>query len=70
MKINNVVETDEGVVKFDGELSPEESNMVVEIGLNYLIRAGAFPLVTEALAKAQKEEEEAQGYGEGTNNVH
>ena len=52
----------DGLVKFEGELSEKESNLVVELGLNYLIRAGAFPAITQALQEANKEEEEAQGY--------
>lgn len=62
MKIEKVIVLEEGAIKFNGELSEAETDMVVEIGLNWLIRAGAFPAVTAALAAAQKEEEAAQGY--------
>lgn len=62
MKIDKVVELPEGTIQFTGTLGEAETNLVVEIGLNYLIRAGAFPQVTEALAKAAKEEEAAMGY--------
>jgi len=62
MKVEKVVMLPEGAVKFEGELSEMETDLVVEVGLNYLIRAGAFPAVTEALQKAQKEEEAAMGY--------
>lgn len=62
MQVSKVVMLPEGAVKFDGELSEQETDLVVEIGLNYLIRQGAFPAITAALAAAQKEEEEAMGY--------
>ncbi len=52
----------DGLVKFEGELSEKESNLVVELGLNYLIRAGAFPAITQALQEANKEEEADMGY--------
>lgn len=45
MKINKVVETDEGKLHFEGELSPEETDLVIECGLNYLVREGALPLL-------------------------
>jgi hypothetical protein len=62
MKVNQVIQMPDGLVKFEGELSEKESNLVVELGLNYLIRAGAFPAITQALQEANKEEEAAQGY--------
>jgi hypothetical protein len=62
MKVNRVIQLDNGAVQFNGELSEKETDLVIELGLNYLIRAGAFPAVTAALQGAQKEEEAAQGY--------
>jgi hypothetical protein len=62
MKVSSVVRLPEGIVKFNGELADNEANLVIELGLNYLIRAGAFPAVMEALTQAQKEEESAMGY--------
>lgn len=62
MKVSQTVKLPEGTIKFSGELSEIESNLVVELGLNYLIRAGAFPAVTAALEAAQKEEEAEMGY--------
>lgn len=62
MKVNKTLVLPEGAVRFEGELSEPEADMVVEIGLNYLIRAGAFPAVTQALEEAQKKEEAAMGY--------
>lgn len=62
MKVNKIIELPEGAVKFEGELSEKETDLVMQLGLNYLIRAGAFPAITEALQQAQKGEEAAQGY--------
>lgn len=62
MKISRVINTPNGAVQFEGELSEKETDLVVELGLNYLIRAGAFPAVTQALAEAQKQEEIDMGY--------
>jgi hypothetical protein len=62
MKVNSVVRLPEGIVKFNGELEDAEAQLVIELGLNYLIRAGAFPAITAALEAAQKEDEAAMGY--------
>lgn len=40
MKINKTIEMEDGVVKFEGELSEEEFNIVVEAGLAILLRMG------------------------------
>ena len=42
MKINSIVETPGGSVQFAGELTPEETKLVVELGFNFLVRSGAF----------------------------
>ena len=42
MKLNNVIELPTGAVKFEGELTPEETTLVVELGFNFLVRSGAF----------------------------
>ena len=44
MQIDQIVETPDGAVSFKGQLSPEETKMVMEIGLNFLVRSGAFNL--------------------------
>lgn len=62
MKVNSVVQLPEGLVKFEGELEGKEAELVIELGLNYLIRAGAFPAITAALEAAQRDEESAMGY--------
>lgn len=46
MKINQVIELPEGSVKFDGELTPEETKLVVELGLQFLVRSGAFNILS------------------------
>ena len=43
MKVSKTFETKEGQVTFDGELSAEEADIVVGIGLNYLMEKGALP---------------------------
>ena len=42
MKISQVVELPTGAVEFHGELTPEETQLVVELGFNFLVRSGAF----------------------------
>lgn len=39
-----MLETPDGQVHFQGELSPEETDFVVGIGLNMLLKIGAFEL--------------------------
>ncbi len=41
MKVDNVFETPEGTVEFKGELTPQELETVVTVGLNYLFKIGA-----------------------------
>lgn len=45
MIVNNVIELESGAVKFDGELTPEETQLVVELGLNFLVRSGSFNIL-------------------------
>ena len=45
MKLSNVVELPTGAVKFEGELTPEETKLVVEIGFNFLVRSGSFNVI-------------------------
>lgn len=40
MKIQNTVKTDEGVFKFNGELSQDEHDLVLTVGLNFLYAQG------------------------------
>jgi hydroxylamine reductase (hybrid-cluster protein) len=46
MQVNKTIETADGKVVFQGELSQEETDFVIGIGLNTLLKAGALPLVT------------------------
>lgn len=64
MKIESVVRLPEGAIRFSGELGDDEAKLVVELGLNYLIRAGYFPAITEALEQANKAEEAEMGYSD------
>lgn len=41
MKVNKSFETPEGIVKFEGELSQEELDYVLQLGLNTLLVMGA-----------------------------
>lgn len=40
MKINKVIELPDGTATFDGELTPNELQFVVELGLNILLQNG------------------------------
>lgn len=44
MKINKTVETPDGSVTFAGELNPDELEMVLSVGINFLLQQGALPL--------------------------
>ena len=48
IKIDNVIELETGAVKFEGELTPEETQLVVELGLNFLVRSGNFNVLERA----------------------
>lgn len=54
MLINNSFKTPQGTVTFQGELSQEEADYVIQMGLNYLLAQGALPF------KAISSEEEMQ----------
>lgn len=43
MKVYKTIQTPEGPVTFNGELSEEEADMVIGLGLNYLMKQGALP---------------------------
>lgn len=45
--INKTIETPQGTVKFDGELEEKELDLVIKIGLNYLLQQGALPFTTK-----------------------
>jgi len=41
--VTKTIETPEGNVTFDGELSQDEVDLVITTGLNYLLARGALP---------------------------
>jgi hypothetical protein len=43
MLINKSFETKQGTVKFEGELEEKELDLVLQIGLNYLLQQGVLP---------------------------
>lgn len=47
MKINKTIQHESGTLHFEGELTPEEADLVIECGLNFLVREGALPLMVE-----------------------
>lgn len=59
MKINQAIETPDGSVTIQGELTSEETGLVLSIGLNYLYQQGAIPFLVnkEDQAKAQADTE-------------
>lgn len=54
MKISKVVETDMGTARFEGELSAEELDYVIQAGLNTLLVMGA--IKTKVVVQESDEE--------------
>jgi hypothetical protein len=46
MKITNLVETPEGAVEVEANLSPEQVQFLIEVGLNVVLAKGAKPFLT------------------------
>lgn len=46
MFIKQTIRTEEGTITFQGELSQEEADMVIEVGLLTLLHNGAIPFVS------------------------
>lgn len=46
MQVSKLLKTSEGTVKFEGELTEEEHEFVVNIGLATLLEEGAIPFIT------------------------
>jgi hypothetical protein len=44
LKVKKSLETPDGTVSFEGELSSEELDLILSVGLNYLLQQGAIPL--------------------------
>jgi len=47
LKINKTLQQDDGTIHFEGELTPEEADFVIECGLNFLVKEGALPLLVD-----------------------
>lgn len=47
MLVSKSLETADGTVKFEGELEPLELDLVIKVGLNYLLQMGALPIVAK-----------------------
>jgi len=45
MQINSVVETPEGAVEVSANLSPEQVQFLLEVGLNVVLAKGAKPFI-------------------------
>ena len=45
MQINHTVETPDGKVTFQGELSPEEVRVLIEFAINYFMAMGSKPFL-------------------------
>lgn len=57
MKISKVIETPQGTAKFEGEVSQEEFDYIVQTGLNALLVMGAI----KASVQEMKEEPTPEG---------
>lgn len=44
MQIKKTIETPDGSVTFEGTLSPDELDVVIQTGLSYLFMKGALPI--------------------------
>lgn len=53
MKISKSVETEDGTIQFAGELSPDEVEFIIGIGLNYLVKTGAIPFKVTSSGSSQ-----------------
>jgi hypothetical protein len=62
IKVYQTIKTENGTVEFKGELSPEEADYVITMGLNYLLQHGALPF------KAVSDQDELMNYVPGNFN--
>ena len=49
MYVKQLIETEEGTIKFEGELSTEELEVVIQTGLNFLLQHGVQPARSTAM---------------------
>ena len=63
MKIKQVIETPEGTFTFEGELNEVEHDLIVEAGVNYLLKEGVLPFraATKAVDKVSYSPQEGSG---------
>ena len=47
MLVNKSIETEQGTVKFEGELEQNELDFILKIGLNTLLQMGAIPFTAK-----------------------
>jgi hypothetical protein len=47
MEVKKVIKTPKGEFTFEGNLSQEELDVIVTVGIGYLLEKGALPLLTE-----------------------
>ena len=47
MKLQTVIETENGDVQFSGELTNEQVKFLLEVGLNIVMANGAVPFMTQ-----------------------
>jgi hypothetical protein len=60
MHVNKAIETPNGTVVFEGELEPLELDLVLKVGLNVLLQAGALPFVVKDEASTTEEHDTLQ----------
>jgi hypothetical protein len=54
MKVNQVVELEDGTLDLKANLSEDELQMVVEVGLNVLMAHGSIPFLNEKSVEAHQ----------------
>ena len=52
MLVNKSLETPQGTVVFEGELEQKELDLVLKVGLNFLLQVGALPIITKTEGEA------------------
>lgn len=59
MRVSKTIETPDGTIQFEGELSQEELDLILSVGINFLMEQGAIPF------KVMSEKKKAD-FGEGS----
>ena len=47
MRVHKVIKTSSGTYTFDGELSQEELDVIITVGIGVLLERGAIPMMME-----------------------